>query len=357
MDDLVGRYSLVRLIREQADTIVYEGRREAPEFRRRVAIKIVHPDADEDFSRAYADEARLLGYLEHRNIVRLLDAGRHEHRPFLVFDYVDGVTVGELLRVERGGISAVIALFIAVELAHALAYAHELTDDTGAPLRIVHRDVTPANVILSWAGDVILTDFGIAKARERSTQTAVGVTKGTPSFMAPEQLRADHVDLRSDIFGLGCLLHFMLVGRSAVDARRSVSLDRSLPPEILALLDRCTREDRAERFADMRALAAAAWNLVAPRATKDPRTRLIEVLDRVRAKPQVPPARQLVAELFSAAMLPELPLEPSSGDGEPSTDASLSPHDQTLDPSEFYDDKTMDWTPDPKGDYPTRPGK
>lgn len=361
--EAASRYRIVRSIGRGGMAEVFEGVLVGDTgFQRRVALKcLLHEHANvEWYAKAFIDEARIGSQLHHGNIVAVVDFGTMDDLPFQVLELVDGLELGALRQRivdSLGSFPIELALEIAVAVADGLDYAHRAVDSEGRAMGIVHRDVAPDNVLISWAGEVKLIDFGIALAHRRLEATQIGVVKGKLDYMAPEQLMAEDLDRRADIFGLGCLLHFMLVGRSAVDSRRSVSLDRSLPPEILALLDRCTREDRAERFADMRALAAAAWNLVAPRATKDPRTRLIEVLDRVRGKPVVPPARQLVAELFSAAMLPELPLEPSSGDGEPSTDASLSPHDQTLDPSEFYDDKTMDWAPDPKSDYPTRPGK
>ena len=140
-------------------------------------------------------------------------------------------------------------------------------DADGRALGIVHRDVSPGNVLVGWNGDVKLTDFGIAFARDRTAQTAAGHVKGTMAFMAPEQLMQGEIDGRTDLFALGCVLHLLLTGDSPLSgehaladlvAGKPLTLAPGLAPDIQAILARATQLRRAERFADAGALRSRA---------------------------------------------------------------------------------------------------
>src|SRR5262249_12636596 len=161
---------------------------------RRIALKRILPEAaaEEWFLRAFADEARIASQLHHANVVAVLDFGLLDGLPFQALELVEGCDLAELLASARDELPLLgedIALFIAIAICRALAYVHSAVDANGATLGIVHRDVTPSNVLLSWAGDVKLSDFGIAYAVRRIEQTRDGMTKGTLSYMAPEQVR------------------------------------------------------------------------------------------------------------------------------------------------------------------------
>src|SRR5687768_422945 len=167
-------------------------------FERRVALKRLLPGhaADDAFVRAFIDEARIVSQLHHASIVSVFDFGVLDDEPFLVSEWVDGVDLARLAELagESGARMPVeIALRIATEVAYALAYAHEARDVEGRLMNIVHRDVSPENILVSWEGDIKLADFGIARAIRRLEETRVGVTKGKLGFMAPEQIKGQDV--------------------------------------------------------------------------------------------------------------------------------------------------------------------
>jgi serine/threonine-protein kinase len=165
-------------------------------------------------------EARVAAGLSHPNIVRVLDFASDGDTPFLVMEYVDGPNLAQLLlelesRCEKLELGA--ALQMVVKLAAALHHAHEARSPEGAPLGLVHRDVTPNNVLLTPHGQVKLTDFGIAKVISDSTSTRQGVRKGTVAYMSPEQCLAEPIDRRSDVFALGILLYEVTTMRRLFD--------------------------------------------------------------------------------------------------------------------------------------------
>ena len=189
-------------------------------FERKVAIKRMLANDHAALRRMFLDEARIASQLHHANVVAVLDYGVVDGQPFQVLELVDGLHAGELRKrgEERASpMSPAIALHICAEVAHGLAHAHGRTDASGASLDIVHRDISPSNVLVSWEGDVKLSDFGIAVARGRSEVTEDGVTKGKLSYMSPEQAKAGHLDGRSDVYSLGCTLVSLLSGKSPQD--------------------------------------------------------------------------------------------------------------------------------------------
>jgi len=265
--------------------------RGASGFERRVAIKRLLRGAELDpaASRMFLDEARIASRLHHAGIVAVLDYGLDGTTPFQVLELVDGFDVAALIRRSAGAIPAVpddIALYIAAEVAHALAFAHEARDERGVPLGIVHRDVKPSNVLVSRAGDVKLGDFGIAFARERASRTTGVVAKGTPAYMAPEQLLGGAVDGRADVFALGCMLHAMIAGRSPraglAPADLVSSSDVVLAPvvagDIREIVARAVRHAPSERWPSARALAGALGDALARRLRTDAKTRITEWL-------------------------------------------------------------------------------
>ncbi|MDQ3367314.1 MAG: protein kinase [Myxococcota bacterium] len=190
-----------------ASTIGAEG------FSRRVAIKRVLPGySDNDtFAKMFVAEARLSSQLVHPNIVSVLDFDRDaDHRLFLVMELVDGKDLDAL--VSTGVLPIPVVIFVIAEVLRGLGFAHDLP--VGTDLRgIVHRDVSPHNVLLSWEGSVKVSDFGIAKARAASEATASVFIKGKPAYMSPEQANGQPLDGRSDLFAVGIMLWEMLVGR------------------------------------------------------------------------------------------------------------------------------------------------
>ena len=209
-------------------------------FEKEVALKVIRSELSEDpqFIRMFLDEARLSGHLSHPNIVQTFDFGQVDGTYFLAMELVRGRTLAEILRTlheNRFRLGTAASLFVAKELARALDYAHRATGPDGEPLGIVHRDVSPQNVLISREGHVKLADFGIAKAALRSQITQPGRVRGKCSYMAPEQARGQEVDARADVFSLGTVLWECLVGRRLFDGTSDavVLLDviqKEIPP-------------------------------------------------------------------------------------------------------------------------------
>ncbi len=188
-------------------------------FEKRVALKLVHAHAVGDVERV-ADlqrEARVAATLEHPNIVQVLDVGREDGEFFVAMEYVHGCDVRELLVQEKRGRAFPLdcAIQVVAEAARGLAYAHERRAPDGRPLHLVHRDISPSNVMVSWDGAVKVTDFGLVKVDTSSVDTHSGVLKGKFGYMSPEQSRGESVDRRSDIYALGILLYELSLGRRA----------------------------------------------------------------------------------------------------------------------------------------------
>ncbi len=187
-------------------------------YQRIMALKRILPNImeDEDFIRMFIDEARIASHLEHGNVVRILELGQHGESLYIAMEFVQGRDLRQLVNTcrKRGiEIPPGLVAYIIMEAAKGLDYAHRRTDLVGNPLHIIHRDVSPQNLLLSWDGDVKVCDFGIAKAQNRAHQTQAGVLKGKFAYMSPEQVRGKAIDHRSDIFGLGTIAHEMISGR------------------------------------------------------------------------------------------------------------------------------------------------
>src|SRR6476660_10463130 len=183
-----------------------------------VAIKKILPHlaADQSFLEMFIDEARITAQLDHKHIVSVYELGTDADTPYIAMQYVDGLDVLALLReCSRAQIRLPpdLAALIAMNVLDALDYAHNALDVGGRPLSIVHRDISPGNVLLSWRGDVKLTDFGIARAAERRHKTEAGTLKGKYGYMSPEQVSTGDVDARSDLFAVGILLAEMVMAR------------------------------------------------------------------------------------------------------------------------------------------------
>lgn len=226
----IGRYEIKRRLAEGGMAEVYLAQATGPEgFAKDVVIKVVRGflSSDQQFIDMFINEARLSSRLNHANVVQIFDFGKHQQSYFIAMEYVRGTSLFDLRkRCRDRGIPfpPTLVAEIGAQVARGLQYAHSLSDK-GKPLGIVHRDVTPHNVLLSFDGAVKLTDFGIAKAS--TTHTAPGVLKGKFAYMAPEQARGEMVDSRTDIFALGVVLWEMLTGGRLFDGDSELAvLDR-----------------------------------------------------------------------------------------------------------------------------------
>ncbi len=190
-----------------------------PKLEKLWVVKRVMPHLAEsaEFVRMFQNEARLASTLDHPNIAAVVDYGVAGEEHYLVMGYVHGKDGRALLGAASAshGLDLACALTIVTRVAAALHYAHERRDDEGVPLEIVHRDVSPSNVLVGYDGTVRLADFGIAKAVAQTNVTRTGTIKGKAGYMSPEQCRGEAVDRRSDVFGLGVLLHELTTMRRA----------------------------------------------------------------------------------------------------------------------------------------------
>ncbi len=187
-------------------------------FKKRVAIKRVLPHlaSHTNFIGMFLDEARLGARLTHANIVSVFDIGKSDNSFFIVMEFVDGTNlkkIMETLRLKRQPFPLKDVIYIAMEACRGLSYAHELVDEDGNPVELVHRDVSPPNILISKRGEVKVTDFGLAKARTQLERTDPGVVKGKFSYLSPEVANGQSVDARADIFALGVCVWEMLSGR------------------------------------------------------------------------------------------------------------------------------------------------
>jgi serine/threonine-protein kinase len=230
-------------------------------FARPVAIKRVRADhRDARFAAMLIEEARIASQLAHPNVVSVLDFDRDpEGELFLVMELVEGKDLEALCKAARP--PAAVAMFVVSEILRGIGYAHELPHG-GAVRGYVHRDLSPSNVLVSWEGAVKVTDFGIAKALEGSGVAQVGSGKGKPAYMSPEQLRAEPLDGRSDLFAAGIILWELLTGAPLFggvtrevfaqilfrDVPRPSQLAAGVPADLEAVVMKLLARDREDRY-------------------------------------------------------------------------------------------------------------
>ena len=216
----LGPYYLVKLIAIEGMAEIYLATTKGVEgYEKGLALKVIHPDYADDnrFVQMLVDEAKLAVQLNHPNIAQTFDLGRIGHAYFISMEYVDGADFFNMLKLtsEQGrAFPVAAALLIVHEALRGLEYAHRKRDAEGQALSIIHRDVSPQNILISRMGEVKLVDFGIAKAANVSTKTRSGVIKGKLVYMSPEQSWGQEVDQRSDIYSAGIVLYEALTGGS-----------------------------------------------------------------------------------------------------------------------------------------------
>lgn len=230
-------------------------------FEKQVALKTLRPElrGDATLERLLIEEAKLGARLSHRNLVQVHDLGVDAGVYYARMDFVDGGDVAT--RLKRGISPLPVALYLVDEVLAALAYLHAAHGQDGRPLGLLHRDVGPANILVSRAGDVKLADLGLAKATLLRDQTRANVRKGTYAYMSPEQVSGAALGPASDLFSVGVLLHELASGHRPFDGdtphetmQRIVGeppqLAAALSPELRALLGTCFEKDPAKRIAD-----------------------------------------------------------------------------------------------------------
>jgi len=240
----IGEYDVASRLSEGGMATLLLGRRSGDPSAEPVAIKVIHEHLSEDwqFVRMFVDEALISVRIRHPNVVRVDELGEQDRLYYLVMEYVHGCSLAQLLRAmsKKGRrMRPEIAVWIAREVAAGLHAAHEMTGHDGALLGVIHRDISPQNVLLAVDGSVKLLDFGIAKARGRAERTEAGVIKGKVRYMAPEQAAGADIDRRIDVYALGVVLWEMLTmrryieGKSEIEVLRKVQSPTPTPPRAL----------------------------------------------------------------------------------------------------------------------------
>ncbi len=294
-------------------------------FEKPVAIKRILPHLSQDrrFVELLIAEAKVLSLLKHRNIVQIFDVGLGDDgQYFLVMEFVDGKDLGAIqraLETRRRRIPFDLALHIGAEICEALEHAHTARAPDGKSMSLVHRDVSPSNVLMSRAGEVKLTDFGIAKRAEQDP-TQAGAVRGKFAYISPEQAKNEHLDPRSDVFSVGILMWELICNRrlfSGLDdlaALRAVreakvprpsEIDPRLPPEIDAILVQALARDKASRYPSAGALGQKLRSLrySLDVTVGDPATELAKIIDSTEEVERE--SKQMMAQRPSGAFADE----------------------------------------------------
>lgn len=365
------RYTITERLDQGGMAEVFRGVAESLQgFKKSVAIKRILPSLtkNDKFVAMFLDEAKLSLFLQHANIVQVFDIGVTESAYFLVMEFVDGCNLKALLerlKQKSRRMETPLAIYLLLECCKALNYAHSVENpETHEPLNIVHRDISPPNILMSKMGEVKLVDFGLAKANSQIESTDPGVVKGKFSYLSPEAASGLEVDHRADIFAMGIILWEMLTGRrlfygdtdyQTVELVRQAripsiaALNPEIEPELEAIVRKSlarNRDDRYESAADMgdalaqylfsRRMKVTARDLAA--LVKDTQ------LERMR-KRSAEPKESLIDVLIQDEMAKVTSL---LDDGSPAAAGEGSEGSQSLDPDHFVD--TSMWTSSLLGD-------
>ena len=279
-----GKYQILEKIASGTTAEIYKARMEGiGGFSRSFAIKRIRPELsrNRDYIELLVDEAKVAGLLSHANIVQILDLGEVDGLYFLAMEFVDGRDMGSVLgRCKDKGITLPVphAVFALIEMLKGLEYAHQrqiMRGNRPVPLNVIHRDISPSNVLVSFQGEVKLTDFGIARANVKAMATVPGVVRGRFDYMSPEQASGRDIDQRSDIFSAGTLLYEMVCGihpfrkPGDVDTLDAIKHCRYEPPSFAnpdvpygleIILDQAMARDPEERFHSSTAFKEALSN-------------------------------------------------------------------------------------------------
>ena len=288
---------------------------------------LAHFAAEPEISAMFLEEARVAGLIRHANTVPVLDVGEDEVGPFLVMDFIAGVDAAKLiggLVTKLGAVPVEVAVEVARQAAEGLHAVHTVRGPTGEALGLIHRDVTPSNLLVGFDGCVRVTDFGVARALDRAARTQTGVLKGKAGYMSPEQLRFETIDRRSDLFSLGVVLYELLLGQRLYGGGMQKAAPRILrepapdigehrpevPDELVALLFRLLAKDPDARPADAREVARELDAI----GRELPPAELAELLEEQFAE-QGARTRQMIAEALEGVQVlddPTIVQEPSA---------------------------------------------
>ena len=265
----LGRYQILEKVNEGGMAEVFRAKLTGSEgFEKIVALKVLLPhfSNNKTFIDMLVDEAKIASKLSHANIARVFDLEKDQQRYFIVQEFIDGLNLRMILRILANHsirIPVSYACHLIGKLCDGLDYAHHKTDRHGRPTPVVHRDVSPHNVLISYEGGVKIIDFGVAKAEGRTTKSVAGILKGKLAYMSPEQVRGLPIDNRSDIFACGVLLHELLTGKplflrktelETLDAARKLEVlppstyQKEIPKELDTIVMKALERHASDRF-------------------------------------------------------------------------------------------------------------
>jgi serine/threonine-protein kinase len=266
----LGRYEVVGHLATGGMAEIFLCKLHGPNgFQRAVVVKrtLPHLARQKQFVDMFVDEARIISRIRHPNVVQVQELAQHEDDLLLVLEYLEGESLASLVRrakLKGVTVSPALAAHLVSLACAGLHAAHELTDDDGAPYGLVHRDVSPQNLFVTFAGEVKVLDFGIAKAKDRESRTEVGQSKGKLEYMSPEQSNGEPVDRRSDVFALGIVLYELATGKRLFRRASPLAIIEALhrepivppsrategiPPELDRIVLVALARDPQERFA------------------------------------------------------------------------------------------------------------
>lgn len=261
----LGRYLIVSEIARGGMAHIYRAKLiGVAGFERDVAIKKILPywSHQQDFINMLIDEAKILVHLQHKNIVPVFELGKEKNNYFIVMEYVSGLDLRRLLsKLKEKNISLPLDLccYIIKEVCLALDFAHNKENQSGQSLEIVHRDISPQNILINWQGETKLTDFGIAKVQGKTKETATGVLKGKFSYMSPEQALGSSIDHRTDLFALGLVFYELFEGEKYFSGKNDLAilekvkhgqdpLSKNIPLPLRLLLEKSLQKNTFHRF-------------------------------------------------------------------------------------------------------------
>ncbi|MBC8133109.1 MAG: serine/threonine protein kinase, partial [Deltaproteobacteria bacterium] len=236
-DSRIGRYRMLGLLAKGGMAEIYLALSgELTGFRTLVVVKRILPHlaSDTEFIRMFFDEARIVGMMDHPNIVRIIEVGQDGDEYFLAMEVIQGKPLSSLVRKaakQNTPLTQAQCAYLVAQAANGVGYAHNLVDAGGRPLNVVHRDVSPQNILVSYEGAVKVIDFGVARALGRVSETRPGGLKGKIQYMAPEQAASGRVDRRSDVFALGVVLWEAICGRRPFSRETDLETLRAITQE------------------------------------------------------------------------------------------------------------------------------
>ncbi len=269
MPETYGRYQLIKKIAVGGMGEVWLARQKGLSgFEKLVVVKrlLPHLTAEQEFINMFFDEARIAALLNHPNIAQIYDLGEVNGEYYIAMEFVPGEnlrTVAQRALEQKGGMPIALKCRVLADAAAALDFAHQAKSPSGAPLDLIHRDVSPQNIIVGFSGSVKLIDFGVAKAAGKITRTATGVIKGKYAYMSPEQARGHDLDSRSDIFGLGIVFYEILASQRLFkrendtetlkaivygDVPPPSTVLRGIPKQVDAIVMKALEKNRDDRY-------------------------------------------------------------------------------------------------------------